>query len=114
MTTPTVAGAQQPIDRTVLPIQPPHREAITELDARNAAKPARFEVKAPEGAPNVVIVLIDDIGFGATAAVWRRHRDARRWSSLANYGLRFNRFPHNGALFADAERRYCPAAIITT
>jgi arylsulfatase A-like enzyme len=29
--------------------------------------PPRFEVKAPENAPNVVIVLIDDIGFGGPA-----------------------------------------------
>jgi hypothetical protein len=28
------------------------------------AVPPRFEVKAPDGAPNVVIVLIDDLGFG--------------------------------------------------
>ncbi len=60
------AETQQTIDRTILPIQPPEYEAITELDARNATKPPRFEVKAPKGAPNVVVVLIDDIGFGAT------------------------------------------------
>ena len=62
-----VATAQEyQVDRTVLPIQPPPRVVITELDARDATKPERFEIKAPEGAPNVVIVLIDDIGFGAT------------------------------------------------
>ena len=55
------AGAQ---DRTVLPVPDPEPAPITELDARNATPPPRFEVKAPEGAPNVVIVLIDDIGFG--------------------------------------------------
>ena len=61
-----VAEAQQTqIDRTTLPIQAPKYEPITELDARKAKAPPRFEVKAPEGAPNVVIVLIDDIGFGA-------------------------------------------------
>ncbi len=55
------AGA---VDRTVLPIKEPTYPAITELDARNAKAPARFDVKAPKNAPNVVIVLIDDIGFG--------------------------------------------------
>jgi arylsulfatase len=54
------------MDRTVLPIQPPKHKPITELDARNATKPDLFEIKAPEGAPNIVLVLIDDIGFGAT------------------------------------------------
>ena len=60
----TPASAQQKLDRTVLPIAEPKPPTYSELDARKAKPPARFEVKAPKGAPNVVIVLIDDIGFG--------------------------------------------------
>ncbi len=56
------------LDRSVLPIPEPTTKPITELDARKAKAPARFEVKAPQGAPNVVIVLIDDIGFGHSSA----------------------------------------------
>jgi len=64
------------LDRTVLPIEAPEYPAITELDARNAVAPPPFAIEAPEGAPNVVIVLIDDIGFGAAdvfggAIQWR-------------------------------------------
>ena len=62
------ALAQETLDRTVLPIAEPKRPTYTELDARKAKAPARFEVKAPKGAPNVVIVLIDDIGFGSSSA----------------------------------------------
>ena len=51
--------AQQGLDRTVLPILDPVYQPITELDARKATAPPRFEVKAPKDAPNVVIVLID-------------------------------------------------------
>ena len=51
-------------DRSVLPIAEPQVQPISQVDARQATAPARFEVKAPKGAPNVVIVLIDDIGFG--------------------------------------------------
>ena len=40
------------------------RPPITELDARKAIAPPPFAIEAPKGAPNVVIVLIDDIGFG--------------------------------------------------
>ena len=62
---PTIATAQTAtpykIDRTVLPIQPPPHKVITTMDARDATKPERFEIKAPEGSPNVVIVLIDDL-----------------------------------------------------
>src|SRR5690242_17996670 len=52
-------------DRTVLPIPEVEPPAISEMDARKAVAPPRTEVKAPRGAPNVVIVLIDDMGFGA-------------------------------------------------
>jgi hypothetical protein len=54
-------------DRTVLPIREPDRPVYTELDARNVKVPPAFSVKAPTGAPNVVIVLVDDLGFGATS-----------------------------------------------
>jgi arylsulfatase len=84
------------IDRTILPIQPPKSKAITELDARNVKAPPRFQVKAPEGAPNVVIVLIDDIGFGATSTFGGPIKTPA-FDKLAQNGLRFNRF-HTTAL----------------
>jgi arylsulfatase A-like enzyme len=52
------------LDRTILPIPEPKRSPIKELDVRKAKAPPRFEVKAPKGAPNVVVVLVDDMGFG--------------------------------------------------
>src|SRR4029077_283174 len=60
---PLAADAQK-IDRSVLPVPEPKPPTITELDVRNAKAPPRFEVKAPKCAPNVVIVLLDDVGFG--------------------------------------------------
>ena len=84
------------IDRTVLPIQPPKHEAVTELDARNVTAPDHFEVKAPDGAPNVVVVLIDDIGFGATST-FGGAINTPTFDRLADNGLRFNHF-HTTAL----------------
>ncbi len=84
------------IDRTILPIVPPEREPITELDARNATAPAPFEVKAPKDAPNVVIVLIDDIGFGATST-FGGAISTPSFDRLADNGLRFTQF-HTTAL----------------
>src|SRR5436309_12456287 len=60
---PLSLGAQQ-INRTILPVPEPQPPTITELDARNAKAPPRFDVKAPQEAPNVVVVLLDDIGLG--------------------------------------------------
>lgn len=68
-----VAAQETPVvrerlDRTTLPIAEPKHAPITELDARNVKVPPHFEVKAPAGAPNVLIVLIDDMGFGQSSA----------------------------------------------
>jgi hypothetical protein len=62
------ALAAERLDRTVLPIREPKAPLYTQLDARDAKPPPRFEVKVPEGAPNVLIILIDDMGFGQSSA----------------------------------------------
>ncbi len=92
----TIAIAQETLDRTVLPIQEPPQPTYSELDARNAKAPPRFEVKAPQGAPNVVIVLIDDIGFGGPSTFGGPIRTPTL-DQLAQGGLRFNNF-HTTAL----------------
>jgi len=84
------------LDRTVLPIAEPAHTPITELDARNAKAPPRFEVKAPQGAPNVVIVLLDDFGFGHSSAFGGPIRMPTLEKMAAN-GLKYNRF-HTTAL----------------
>ena len=46
------------LDRTVLPIAPPVYPQSTVLDVRDATPPPRFEISAPEGAPNVIVCLL--------------------------------------------------------
>jgi arylsulfatase len=84
------------LDRTVLPIHEPEVASIEIEDAREAKAPARFAVKAPEGAPNVVIVLIDDIGFGHSSAFGGPIR-MPTLEKMAGRGLKYNRF-HTTAL----------------
>src|SRR5438093_9439332 len=62
------------IDRTVLPIKEPTYPESTVLDARDAKAPPRFDVKAPAKSPNVVIDMIDEIGFRASTAICRRSK----------------------------------------
>src|SRR4029077_4915628 len=83
--------AAQQIDRTVLPVPEPKPPTITELDARNAKAPPRFEVKAPKGAPNVVVVLLDNIGFGQPSAFGGPCK-MPTLDKLAATGLRYNDF----------------------
>ena len=58
------------VQRGVLPI--PHREqqGLVTYDAKDpdSTFPPIEAVLPPEGAPNVLIVLIDDVGFGASSA----------------------------------------------
>jgi len=89
-------AASDGLDRSVLPIAEPRPEPITTLDARDAKAPPRFEVKAPAGAPNVVIVLIDDFGFGQSSAFGGPIHMPTLEHMAAN-GLRYNRF-HTTAL----------------
>lgn len=84
------------MDRTTLPIKEPPRPRYTELDARNATAPPRFEVKAPEGAPNVIVILIDDMGFGVSEA-FGGPVSTPTMDKLATNGLKYNRF-HTTAL----------------
>ncbi len=86
------------IDRTSLPIREPARPVFTELDVRNATRPPRFEVKAPKEAPNVVVVLIDDMGFGASESFGGPIKMATM-DKLAQNGLKYNKF-HTTALCA--------------
>jgi arylsulfatase A-like enzyme len=84
------------LDRTVLPVPEPTYQPITTLDARNATPPPRFEVKAPTGAPNVLIVLLDDMGFGQSSA-FGGPINMPTIDALAGGGLRYNEF-HTTAL----------------
>jgi arylsulfatase A-like enzyme len=90
------AGGTAEVDRTVLPVAEPDYPRATELDARNAKAPPRFEVKAPQRAPNVIVFLIDDIGFGHASA-FGGAIPMPTLDRLASRGLRYNRF-HTTAL----------------
>ncbi len=72
-------------------VKVPANPVISELDARNVTPPARFEVKAPENAPNVLVILIDDFGFGQSSA-FGGPVQMPTLEKLATNGIRFNRF----------------------
>ena len=92
------AQAQTVPDRTVLPIPEPRYPHTTVLDARNATPPRQFEVKPPAGAPNVLIVLLDDFGFGQSGA-FGGPIDMPTVERLASNGIRYNQF-HTTAMCA--------------
>ncbi|WP_083634346.1 arylsulfatase [Saccharicrinis aurantiacus] len=89
-------SAQDFMNREILPIVPPEPQTYSELDARRATPPEPFFVKAPKDAPNVVVILIDDLGLGATSA-FGGPIQTPTMDKLAKNGLRYNNF-HTTAL----------------
>jgi arylsulfatase A-like enzyme len=113
------ACAEAVIKRTVLPVQEPQYKQSTVLDARNATPPPIFEVKAPAGAPNVLIVLIDDMGFGQPAA-FGGPVQMPTLDRLSNNGLRYNNFhttalcsPTRAALLTGRNHHVCNIGSVT-
>src|SRR5260221_4961471 len=62
-----LAASAQQIDRTQLPIPDTQYKypGKVPLDARDAKFPPIKLLQPPEDAPNVMVILLDDIGFGA-------------------------------------------------
>ena len=89
--TATPTFAQQNFDRTVLPVQTPEPPNCSELDVRNATPPPRFEVTAPQGAPNVLLVLVDDLGFAGTST-FGGPVTTPTFDRIASAGLKYNNF----------------------
>jgi arylsulfatase len=89
-------AADYKLDRTKLPVAEPDYPRSKVLDARDTKPPARFDLKAPAGAPNVLIVLVDDMGFGMPSAFGGPVRMPAA-DRLSKQGLRYNQF-HTTAL----------------
>ena len=85
-------------DRSKLPIRQ-HRFEGTANRTLGGSEPdweAIGHVEAPDGAPNVLLVLIDDAGFG-NAGTFGGPIDTPNYSRIAQEGVRYNRF-HVAAL----------------
>jgi arylsulfatase A-like enzyme len=86
------------VKRDVLPIPDVRPVGLTTYDAKDpdTAFPPITPLRPPEGAPNVLVVLIDDVGFGASSAFGGpcKTPNAER---LAAGGLKYTRF-HTTAL----------------
>jgi arylsulfatase len=85
------------VDRHILPIAEAERPHLTTLDVRKAVAPAPvLPVRAPGGAPNILVILLDDMGFGQSSAFGGPVR-MPALERLAAQGDRYNNF-HTTAL----------------
>jgi arylsulfatase A-like enzyme len=90
--------------RTMLPIPDRPSFGLTTYDAKDpdTAYPPIEPLLPPEGAPNVLIILLDDVGFGASSTFGGPCRTPTA-ERLAARGLRYNRF-HTTALCAPSRQ----------
>jgi arylsulfatase A-like enzyme len=89
---------QDNIQRTTLPIPDQPYIGLTTYDAKDpdTKYPPIRELRPPKGAPNVLVILLDDVGFGAASA-FGGPCQTPNLEKLAGNGLKYNRF-HTTAL----------------
>jgi arylsulfatase A-like enzyme len=85
-------------DRQILPIPDRQHVGVTTYDAKDPDTkfPPIEPLRPPKGAPNVLIVLLDDVGFSASSA-FGGPVNTPTAERLAKNGLKYNRF-HTTAL----------------
>src|SRR6059058_5557290 len=88
------------VARTSLPIPDREHSGAVTYDAKDPATSfAPIQpLRPPAGAPNVLVVMLDDAGFGSSSA-FGGPCETPTFERLAGQGLRFNRF-HTTALCA--------------
>jgi arylsulfatase A-like enzyme len=87
----SVAASDTDWDRTVLPRPPQPFEGIAKRSLEGSVPSFTQSVKPPSGAPNILLVLIDDAGFG-NPSTFGGPVATPTFDKLAAEGLRYNRF----------------------
>jgi hypothetical protein len=93
--------SNKPINRSILPIPDRQYVGLTTYDAKDPDTkfPPIEPLRPPQGAPNVLIILLDDVGFAASST-FGGPISTPTAERLAAGGLKYNRF-HHGIVFAD-------------
>jgi len=79
----------------ILPVLSRETPLPAGLTAQDVPPPIIPLTKAPEGAPNIVVVLLDDVGFAASST-FGGLAQTPTLEQLAQQGLRYNRFHTTG------------------
>ena len=88
-------AAEQP-DRTVLPVPAPPFQGTIGMTVKDSKADFPKQLQPPAGAPNVLIIILDDVGFGHAGA-FGGAVPTPTMDRLAAKGLRYNTF-HTTAL----------------
>ena len=107
------------VSREVLPIPEPPFNGVIKETATASTTDFPKAVTPPKGAPNVLLIMTDDVGFGA-ASTFGGPIPTPTFDRLANAGLRFNNFhttalcsPTRAALLTGRNHHTCATGVIT-
>ena len=91
-------SSRDDVQRSSLPIPDIQHTGLITYDAKDPDTrfPPIHDLRPPKGAPNVLVILIDDVGYGATSA-FGGPCQTPNFAKLAKGGLQFTRF-HTTAL----------------
>lgn len=92
----TAQEKEDPFDRKILPLADTPFKGKVGLRPEDSKKDFPVEPFAPKGAPNILIILTDDVGFGASST-FGGPIPTPTFDRVANNGICFNRF-HTTAL----------------
>ena len=91
------------LQRSVLPHPGPglHRHGHVRRHGSDTTFPPIDPLRPPDGAPNVLIILLDDVGFGASSA-FGGPSATPTFERLADGRPKLHPVPHDGAVLTDA------------
>jgi hypothetical protein len=104
-------SATTTLDGKQLPPSPPKFGGVIKENAKESTPWWAPQVVPPKGAPNILLIMTDDQGYGVSSA-FGGIIPTPAVDRIAEAGLRFTHF-HSTALCSPRARRSSPAATIT-
>ncbi|MFI5154161.1 MAG: arylsulfatase [Chitinophagales bacterium] len=112
----SVSGA---FDRTILPILPHPFAGVVDTNSMQSKPDFPIEISAPKDAPNVLLIMTDDVGYGASST-FGGPISTPTFDNLAANGLRYNEFhttalcsPTRAALISGRNHHTVASGVIT-
>ncbi|MCX5390552.1 arylsulfatase [Streptomyces sp. NBC_00094] len=113
-----IASPGQGLPGEVLPFPEPQYEPITEPDYRRVNPPPRQDIRPPKGAPNIVIVLMDQLAYADPSTFGGQIRTPTL-DRLAENGLTYTNFhvnalcsPSRMALLTGRNQHQCSTSTV--
>ena len=101
--TPGAPSATTTIDGRQIPPPPAPFGGTINLDALKSTPYWQPQVVPPKGAPNILLIMTDDVGFGAPST-FGGVIPTPTLDRIAKHGAALHEVSHHGALLADAGR----------